>query len=191
MNQAAHFSKLYFIQQVDNDHLDYLEAVFDSREKAEAYNNRYKTNSNFKILTLDYNVEYDTDKTIDPYEIWLPIHGNQAFLAGVRHEKFHTEPAKNEEYRIDTTAYGNYNEILFRIYLFANSKEEAVKKALHIRDTSVSNAEWKEAEEKFSIAKAEALIRKKTYRYKERMLKKCFIASISAIALLLLYIIFR
>lgn len=61
--------KLYFVKPINDDMIDNLDAVFDSLEKAESYNNRYKTKTDFEIITLDFNSDYETDRTIDPYEV--------------------------------------------------------------------------------------------------------------------------
>jgi|GEM_PF-1173707 len=182
----AENKKFYFIIPDDGSELDDIEAIFDSREKAETYNKRYKTDSGFEIMERVFDPHYETDHTRDPYRVTIDDNSEHAIWVTLHHHLADIEGAKNEHYEIDNTMYSNYEIPILRILLFAESEEAALKRAFEIRDKVVASGEWENAVEQYRIAKVNQ-VPHQIYRSKrEKELEKWLLACVVFITLLIL-----
>lgn len=177
--------KLYFIIPDDGSELDDIEAIFDSRQKAEAYNKRYKTDSGFEIMERVFDPRYETDHTRDPYRVTIDDNSEHAVWVTPHHHLADIESAKNEHFEIDNTMYSNYELPILRILLFAESKEAALKRALEIRDELILNGEWQEALERYNTTKRKQSQQKPYRSTREKELEKWLTGCVIVIILLI------
>lgn len=182
--------KTIYILQQESDSIDDIEAIFDDLEKVKDYNNRYQTESSFEIITHILNPAYEIDKTKDPYQVQLSR--NHIEHASISRCYTHEDivDAKAEKWSIHNYSDGPLKPPMFNVYLFAGSEEEALNRAVEIRDTQVPHKEWQETAEAEKRRKARRLQCQKYSSPREIILKKGLIASISVISLLILYIVF-
>jgi len=182
--------KIFIVIPDDGAEIDDIEAVFDSREKAEGYNKRYKTDSRFEIMERVFDPNYESDLTKDPYRVTLHHDHREPIWVNLHHHLNDIQAAKEERYEIDGTLYSNYDAPIFRILLFAESEEAALRRALEIRDDVVESGEWQQAVEQYKIAKANQP-KQNIYRSKrEKELEKWLLSCIAIFILMILSIAF-
>jgi hypothetical protein len=149
-----YYQKLYFVVPRSAAEIDDIEAIFDSRGKAEAYNKRYKTDSEFEIMERVFDPDYETDQTRDPYRVILRHDRKEPIWITLHHDLQDIQKAKDEHYEIDCTISSNYEAPIVEVFLFAESEEQALKRALEIRDGVVDSGEWQQMLEQYQINKA-------------------------------------
>lgn len=180
--------KKIYILQPESDSIKDIEAIFDDLEKVNDYNNRYKTESSFEIITYVLNPEYETDKTKDPYLVQISRNSIEDASVCLDHADYNIEDASIEAWTIRDSYSEQVNSPIFSVSLFAGSGEEALKRAVEIRDSKVSSEDWSKAEKEIKLHKARAL-RYKPYTSKtEKLLKTGLATSSFVIMLLILYI---
>jgi hypothetical protein len=134
---------IYAVKSKDYNSLDEVYGFFDSYDEANAFINRFKTiPKDLEIVRQVLNPEYITDKGKDPYRIVLRNKENVPFDVGIFAMISQGERAKNEEYFINFYAPQVDDDGTFEIMLFAGNEEQAIRKAIVIRDAVINSGEW-------------------------------------------------
>jgi len=140
--------KIYAIQARNWDDLDCVHAIFDSPEKAENFLTRFKTKQDLRIIELVLNPDYISDKNQDPYRIELA--GTKTVPDDVSICTYieDAEEALVGTFFVDVCASEDIQQADFSIKVFAQTPEEAISKAIKIRDKGIARGDWHRAHQK-------------------------------------------
>lgn len=69
---------IFLVSQKNLDSIQLLDAAFDTKEKAEAYANRFKTNMEPDITEITVNPPYCSDVSQDCYYVEMDFDGSEA-----------------------------------------------------------------------------------------------------------------
>lgn len=129
---------IYLIAEAHENPLEYIDAAFDTREKAQAYLDRYKDNE-AEMVVCEVNPIYHRDNTSNCYYIELERDQNEPLEVMVSNKMESAKMAVNDEVVLNNER-GSKPRI--SIYLFAKSEEEAIAQALIRRDKAIERREW-------------------------------------------------
>lgn len=109
-------------------------AVFDSKEKAQQYTTRFKTNRNYEIFEQDLNPHFEADPKKMPMEIEF---GSD--------DEIHISEAGRDEREIGLAMANRYELANGSLYCYTLAKDEgeAMINAMKIRDRAVEEGNWK------------------------------------------------
>ena len=129
---------IYLIAQAHENPLEYIDAAFDTREKAQAYLDRYKDNE-AEMFVCEVNPIYHRDNTSNCYYIELERDHNEPLEVMISNNMESAKMAVNDEVFVN---HDGGSSQTISIYLFAKSEEEAVEQALIRRDKAIERREW-------------------------------------------------
>lgn len=121
--------KVYIVFYGDYEHVHDIEAVFDSKEKVEAFRKRFSRNEKLKVMEVAFNPDFICDKERIPYLVNFdeqrrkPLEVISLFSIEDTELAFE-EVVKREEGTIS-------------VYLFASNKKAAINAALIKRDALI------------------------------------------------------
>ncbi|MHA4894631.1 hypothetical protein ACXZ1K_07770 [Pedobacter sp. PWIIR3] len=121
---------VYLVGEQHEDPKEYIDAAFDSLQKAQAYRDRYK-DSDAEIFVCEVNPEYHSDKTSNCYYVELTRDSDEPQDVMISNKMASAKMAVNDQ--IEVSRINGGGEV-FGIYLFATSEEEAVERAIIRRD---------------------------------------------------------
>ncbi|HWK57524.1 MAG TPA: hypothetical protein VNQ80_09310 [Parapedobacter sp.] len=107
-------------------------AVFDSKEKALQYTNRFKTNRKYVIFEQELNPYFEADPERMPIKIIFGAEGDICIDRGNREQDI--ELAMANDYILDS---GD-----LYCYTLAKDESEALINAMKIRDRAIEEGDW-------------------------------------------------
>lgn len=135
--------KIYVIKPIGYNEMDEFVAVFDSKEEARNFIDRFKTPpTDLEIIEVLINPEYIVNKQADPYTVRLLEHTNDPVNLGINDLIEMVEAASREEYEIFFQEGAERSEGVFNMMLFSASEQEALSKAIEKRDKTIASGEW-------------------------------------------------
>ena len=135
--------KIYIIKPIGFHEMEEIIAIFDNREKAENFIDRFKTRpTDLEIVEAPINPEYIVNKQADPYLVTLRENTNDPINLAVSDLIEQAEAAAREEYDIFFYNGAKRSEGVFNIMLFSGSEQEALLRAIEKRDEIVALGEW-------------------------------------------------
>lgn len=129
---------IYLIGQASDSPLECIDATFDSREKAQAYLDRYKDND-AEIFVCEVNPKYHTDKTSNCYFVEFTKNFDEP-IDLVISNKMASAKMAIEDKVVFNLGFSLSERI--GIYLFATSEEEAIELGLIRRKRAFEMGEW-------------------------------------------------
>lgn len=136
---------IYAVQARDWDDLDSVHAIFDSLEKAENFLARFKTKQDLRIIDLILNPDFISDKNQDPYRVELAgtktIPDDVSICTSIEDG----EEALAQTFLVEVCASPDIEQADFSVKVFAQSPEEAIDKAVKIRNEGIARGDWQTA----------------------------------------------
>lgn len=127
------YQKIYLVGDEKTE--DVPRAVFDCKEKALQYTNRFKTNREYTIFEQVLNPPFKADPDRMPFEIAFCLDGEIRINRG----------DKNEEDIERAVANGYENEsVVLYCYTLAKDESDALINAMEIRDRAIEEGEWQQ-----------------------------------------------
>lgn len=134
--------KVYMITFIEVDEIDQVLAYFDSKEKAEAFLNRFKTDTKrYEIVEMPLNPKYIVNKLANPYLITITGKKNKPISVKIFDIIEDVERAEKEDYLMNSSP-GFINFGAIEIMLMATDKKDAKAKAIKKRDELIASGEW-------------------------------------------------
>lgn len=118
--------KVYIVFYGDYEHVHDIEAVFDSKEKVEAFRKRFSRNEKLKVMEVAFNPNFICDKERIPYLISFDEQNTRPLEVLTLCSIEDTEFAQQELVKSE--------EGVISVYLFAANKKAAINAALAKRD---------------------------------------------------------
>ena len=118
--------KVYIVFYGDYEHVHDIEAVFDSKEKVEAFKKRFAKNEQLKVIEVALNPNFICDKERIPYLIHFDQQSIEPLDVITLFSIDDTELAAQELVKEE--------EGIISVYLFATNKKAAINAALIKRD---------------------------------------------------------
>lgn len=136
-------NKIYIVKPIGFHEMEEFVAIFDSRDKAENFIDRFKTRpTDLEIVEAPLNPEYIVNKQSDPYTVTLRENTNDPINLGFNDLIEMAEAAAREEYDIFFYDGAERSQGIFNIMLFAGTEQEALSRAIEKRDETVASGEW-------------------------------------------------
>lgn len=146
-------NKIYMIKSYAWETLSYDNMIFDSRKKAKDFLNRFKSKQDLEIVEISLNPTYLSDKKQDPYYVFF--WGSSNVPSDIMLCRSSTEI---EDALLGKCIFEGLNRnvkgIGASIYVFASDADEALIKALEIRDKAIADMSSKLKNLKSKIAKS-------------------------------------
>ncbi|WP_316819265.1 hypothetical protein [Pedobacter nyackensis] len=143
--------RLYFVKPKRYDVMDEVYAVFDSMEKAQQFVGGFKSNSSLEIIDGILNPGLINDKQRNSFYISLEQTGNEPRDIFMCDCSCYIETSRNEEHNICFYGGAESHHGLFISKVFADDEEDALKKAIYIRNKAVLSGEWDLAWERHKV----------------------------------------
>jgi len=121
--------KVYIVFYGDYEHVHDIEAVFDSKEKVEAFRKRFSRNEKLKVMEVAFNPDFICDKDRIPYLVNFDEQSRKPLEVISLFSIEDTELAFEEVVKRE--------EGTISVYLFASNKKAAIKAALIKRDALI------------------------------------------------------
>lgn len=118
--------KVYIVFYGDYEHVHDIEAVFDSKEKVEAFRKRFAKNEQLKVMEVALNPDFICDKDRIPYLVQFDELSRKPLEVITLFSIEDTEFASQELVKRE--------DGLVSVYLFAANKKAAINAALVKRD---------------------------------------------------------
>ncbi|MBC8988177.1 hypothetical protein H9X96_20680 [Pedobacter sp. N36a] len=136
-------NNIYIVKPIGFHEMEEIIAIFDSREKAENFIDRFKTRPiDLEIVEAPLNPEYIANKQADPYTVTLRENTNDPINLGINDLIEMAEAAAREEYDIFFYDGAERSQGVFNIMLFSGTEQEALSRAIEKRDETVASGEW-------------------------------------------------
>lgn len=139
---------IHLVKPKNYDALNDIYAVFDSKEKATQFVDKFKNRPDMEIIDGILNPDYSINKTSAPYYISLTQTGSipkDIFMCDYNLDA----KERPEEYNICFYGGAKSSQGLFILKIFAIDQKEALKRAIKIRNAAIRNGEWDLAWEKY------------------------------------------
>jgi hypothetical protein len=114
-------NSIFLVSLKNLDSIEMVEVAFDTRAKAEAYANRYKTNQDPDITEVPVNPVYHSDPTVDCY--YLEIDSEKVVECHISDTMESSEMALNKSFRKLRYPYQN----IVCTAVFAETEEKAIE----------------------------------------------------------------
>lgn len=121
--------KVYIVFYGDYEHVHDIEAVFDSKEKVEAFRKRFSRNEKLKVMEVAFNPDFICDKDRNPYLVNFNEQSREPLEVISLFSIEDTELAFEEVVKRE--------EGTISVYLFASNKKAAINAALMKRDALI------------------------------------------------------
>lgn len=121
--------KVYIVFYGDYEHVHDIEAVFDSKEKVEAFRRRFSKNEKLKVMEVAFNPDFICDKERIPYLVNFDEQSRKPLEVISLFSIEDTELAFEEVVKRDDGTIS--------VYLFARNKKAAINAALIKRDALI------------------------------------------------------
>ncbi|WP_342328714.1 hypothetical protein [Pedobacter sp. FW305-3-2-15-E-R2A2] len=121
--------KVYIVFYGDYEHVHDIEAVFDSKEKVEAFRKRFSKNEKLKVMEVAFNPDFICDKERIPYLVNFDEQSRKPLEVISLFSIEDTELAFEEVVKRDDGTIS--------VYLFARNKKAAINAALIKRDALI------------------------------------------------------
>lgn len=141
---------IHLVKPKDLDVLNDIYAVFDSKEKATQFVEKFKNRPDMEIIEGILNPDRNAVKPSAPYYISLAQTGSiprDIFMCDYNMDVEN----KKEEYNICFYGGAKSSQGLFILKIFATDQKEALKRAVSIRNAAIKNGEWDLAWEKYKL----------------------------------------
>lgn len=124
--------KIYLVGDEKTE--DVPRAVFDSKQKALQYTNRFKTNREYTIFERTLNPPFKADPDRMPFEIAFYLDGEIRINRGDQNEE-DIELAVENGYELD--------DVVLYCYTLAKDESDALINAMRIRERAIEEGEWR------------------------------------------------
>lgn len=143
-------TRIHLVKPKNYDVLNDVYAVFDSKEKATQFVDKFKNRPDMEIIDGILNPDYSVDKITAPYYISLAQTGSIPRDFFMCDYNLNTEN-RQDEYNICFYGGTKSSQGLFILKTFAIDQKEALKSAVRIRNAAIRNGEWDLAWEKYKL----------------------------------------
>ena len=150
--------EIYLVVPKGYDSIADVYACFDSEVKAEAFMKRFKTMSDYQVITLTLNPEYYSHKYMDPYYIKIGKYNSEPAESYIADTIGEAEEAVIEKF--ETIFYENHGieRGHFAMYLFAADEKSAIEKVMAVRNAIIAQGEWLAAWERYRAKMSNLII---------------------------------
>ncbi|MDR6782336.1 hypothetical protein ABIE26_001176 [Pedobacter africanus] len=141
---------IHLVKPKNYDSFDEVYAVFDSKEKAAKFVEKFKSRPDLEIIDGVLNPDFNLEQKAEPYYISLARTGSMPkdiFMCDYNRNL----EARQEEYNICFYGGTEIHQGLFITKIFALNEKDALRKALLIRNSAIKNGEWDLAWERHKI----------------------------------------
>ena len=134
---------IFIVKPKDDNSVEVIYSIFDTRKKAEQFLDRFKTFSNhLEILPNVLNPGYYTNPDLDPYYISLSKIAALPLDIAICDSPKLAEQAKVDSYNLSFHGQLDEQHGIFVLLCFAEDPEDAVRKAISKRDEIILNGFW-------------------------------------------------
>lgn len=141
---------IHLVKPKNYDSLNDVYAVFDSKEKATRFVNKFKNRPDLEIIDGILNPDQHFEKKEVPYYVSLAKTGSipkDIFICDYNQNATN----KKEEYNICFFGDTRSNQGLFILKILALDEQAALKRAISIRNAAIRNGEWDQAWDKYKL----------------------------------------
>ena len=148
--------KIYMIKSHPWESFGHDNMIFDSKQKAKDFLNRFKTKQNLEIVEVSLNPTYLIDKEQDPYHLYFWGSSNIPEDIALCRKAEEVEDALIENCTFEGVNL-NIKRIGASVYLFASDRDEAIRRGLEIRDKAIADMSSKFDKLKSKTARSKKL----------------------------------
>jgi len=139
--------KIFLVKPAKLHLIDDVLAYFDTQPKAEKFIERFGKSSKLEIQEKVLNPSYHEYHPLQPYLVVLGKYSDKPYDHYSCPAMYETNYQIQEGYTIEACLVAGAAFGIFEVTLLASSAEEALAKAISIRNAAVSKGEWDTAEQ--------------------------------------------